>query len=145
MFLISADKKKHEDSSRNPWSSYQFTGKLRPFPYGEKRQVSENIYKPDYAVHPLGYPISEQNVKNRNNIHVLDKKEIEAMRVVCRLGREVLDEAAKAIKVGVTTDEIDRVVFDACIERNCYPSPLNYYQFPASCCTSVNEVSSMHF
>lgn len=42
--------------------------------------------------------------------------------------------------VGVTTDEIDRIVHEACIERDCYPSPLNYYEFPASCCTSVNEV-----
>lgn len=28
----------------------------------------------------------------------------------------------------------------ACIERNCYPSPLNYVNFPKSCCISVNEV-----
>lgn len=62
------------------------------------------------------------------------------MKVSTRLGREVLDEAAKAIAVGVTTDEVDRVVHEACIERDCYPSPLNYYNFPKSCCTSVNEV-----
>lgn len=52
----------------------------------------------------------------------------------------MLDEAAKTCDVGVTTAEIDRIVHEACIERDCYPSPLNYYQFPASCCTSVNEV-----
>lgn len=57
-----------------------------------------------------------------------------------QLGREVLDEAAKVIGVGVTTDEIDRIVHEACIERECYPSPLNYYEFPKSCCTSINEV-----
>lgn len=62
------------------------------------------------------------------------------MRVSSKLGREVLDEAAKAIDIGVTTDEVDRVVHEACIERDCYPSPMNYYNFPASCCTSVNEV-----
>jgi len=28
------------------------------------------------------------------------------------LGREVLDEAAKAVAVGVTTDEIDRIVHE---------------------------------
>jgi methionine aminopeptidase len=44
------------------------------------------------------------------------------------LGREVLDEAFKAIAVGVTTDEIDRIVHEACVDRECYPSPLNYYQ-----------------
>lgn len=67
------------------------------------------------------------------------------MRVSCKLGREVLDEAARVCDVGVTTDEIDRVVHEACIERDCYPSPLNYYEFPASCCTSVNEVSEEYF
>lgn len=62
------------------------------------------------------------------------------MRIACKLGREVLDEAAKVIDVGVTTEEIDRIVHEACVERECYPSPLNYINFPRSCCTSVNEV-----
>jgi methionyl aminopeptidase len=47
----------------------------------------------------------------------------------------VLDEGAKAVAPGVTTDEIDRIVHEAAIERECYPSPLNYYQFPKSVCT----------
>lgn len=63
------------------------------------------------------------------------------MKVACKLGREVLDVAASVCDVGVTTDEIDRAVHEACIEKECYPSPLNYYEFPKSCCTSVNEVS----
>ena len=52
------------------------------------------------------------------------------MRVVCRLGREVLDECARVIAPGVTTTEIDRVCHEATIARNCYPSPLNYIEFP---------------
>ena len=39
------------------------------------------------------------------------------MHKVCRLGREVLDLAAAALKPGVTTDYIDEVVHKACIER----------------------------
>ena len=39
----------------------------------------------------------------------LDDNEIEQLRVACKLGREVLDEAYKAVAVGVTTDEIDRI------------------------------------
>ena len=39
------------------------------------------------------------------------------MRRVCRLAREVLDIAASALKPGVTTDEIDKIVHEACIER----------------------------
>lgn len=79
-------------------------------------------------------------IVGNTTIKVLNDEEKEAMKVSCKLGREVLDEAAKAIAVGVTTDELDRVVHEACIERDCYPSPLNYYNFPKSCCTSVNEV-----
>lgn len=30
-------------------------------------------------------------------------------------------------------------VFQSCIENECYPSPLNYYEFPKSCCTSAQE------
>lgn len=45
------------------------------------------------------------------------------------------------IQVGVTTDELDRVGHEAALERNCYPSPLNYQGFPKSICTSVNNVA----
>lgn len=62
------------------------------------------------------------------------------MREVCILGRKVLDIAHKAVKPGVRTDEIDKVVHEACIELGVYPSPLNYYKFPKSVCTSVNEI-----
>ena len=27
------------------------------------------------------------------------------------------------------------LLMQACVERECYPSPLNYYNFPKSCCT----------
>jgi methionyl aminopeptidase len=52
-----------------------------------------------------------------------------------QIGREVLDEAARALRVGITTEEIDKIVFNATIERGAYPSPLNYRGFPKSCCT----------
>jgi len=84
--------------------------------------------------------LCERQARNASEIVVNSDEDIEAMRVAGRLGREVLNEAAKAIAVGVTTDEIDRVVHEACIERECYPSPLGYYKFPKSVCTSVNEV-----
>lgn len=128
------------DREYKPWPNYRFTGKLRPFPQAPPRTVPPGIDRPDYADHPEGVPLSEQRVKGASHIRALDDEEMEGMRLACRLGREVLDEAAKVIGVGVTTDEIDRVVHEACVERECYPSPLNYIQFPRSCCTSVNEV-----
>lgn len=138
--LRSEDGVAQDDDEYRPWPYYTFTGKLRPYPQTAKRAVPDSIGRPDYADHPKGKSLSEESFRGNTTIKVLDDDEIESMRVSCRLGREVIDEAAKAIAVGVTTDEVDRIVHEACIERDCYPSPLNYYQFPKSCCTSVNEV-----
>jgi len=106
--------------------------------------MPRNIRRPDYADHIAGVSESEQRDKrNHNNIRVYTPEELDGecgLRHACQMGREVLNEAGKALRVGVTTDEIDRVVHEACIERDCYPSPLNYYNFPKSVCTSVNEV-----
>ncbi|XP_074608474.1 methionine aminopeptidase 1-like isoform X1 [Acropora palmata] len=122
----------------NPWPGYKFSGELRPWPQSPMRTVPDHIQKPDYA--ETGVPLSEIKSKQSMQIKVLNGEEIEKMRVACRLAREVMDTAAKNVKVGVTTDELDRIVHEACLERNCYPSPLNYHGFPKSCCTSVNEV-----
>lgn len=80
-----------------------------------KNAIPESITRPDYAYD--GVPRSEQKA-NRRNIAILSEKEQEAMRKVCRLAREVLDIAGHEIKPGVTTDHIDKVVHQACMERN---------------------------
>ena len=46
-----------------------------------------------------------------------------------------------SFKVGVTTEDIDKVVHQAAISFGAYPSPLNYRGFPKSVCTSVNNVA----
>ncbi|PYH28407.1 methionine aminopeptidase [Aspergillus neoniger CBS 115656] len=124
----------------NPFLSFNFTGSLRPvYPLSERRTVPTTIQHPDYW--QGGIPQSAQSFYDRRaKFTVLDKAGQDAMRKVCRLAREVLDIAAAAIKPGVTTDYIDEIVHKACIERDSYPSPLNYNFFPKSVCTSLNEV-----
>lgn len=123
------------------FKGYYFTGLLRPYQKTSKRLVPESIKKPDYAIHPQGIPISEQIDKRTNTtIRIYNENEINFMKNVCKIGREVLDIASSVIKVGITCDEIDRIVHEATIERGAYPSPLNYHNFPKSVCTSVNEV-----
>jgi len=129
-----------ETAVYNPWPNYHYTGTLRPYPQTPKRTVPLTIGRPDYADHAEGYPLSEQSIRGSSQIKALNDEEKEAMRVVSKLGREILEEASNAVAVGVTTDEIDRIVHEACVIRECYPSPLNYYEFPKSCCTSINEV-----
>ncbi|MEE6460631.1 hypothetical protein FKM82_001046 [Ascaphus truei] len=129
------------DINTDPWSGYRYTGKLRPhYPLMPLRPVPSYVQRPDYADHPLGMSESEQSLKGTSQIKILSPEDIEGMRLVCKLAREVLGVAAMMVRAGVTTEEIDHSVHLACISRNCYPSPLNYYNFPKSCCTSVNEV-----
>lgn len=124
--------------------SYNFTGTLRPTLLSPKRTLPPSIRRPDYADHPAGVSDCEQRDRATNNsIRIYGPDELDGehgLRHATRMGREVLDAAGKALRVGVTTDEIDRVVHEACEERDVYPSPLNYYNFPKSVCTSVNEV-----
>jgi methionyl aminopeptidase len=77
--------------------------------------VPKSIKHPDYWQD--GIPHSERTLGGRNKIEILDKKQQEGMRKVCRLAREVLDIAAAAVKPGITTDYIDEIVHKACLER----------------------------
>eukprot|EP00188_Purpureofilum_apyrenoidigerum_P004995 Plantae.Rhodophyta-Purpureofilum_apyrenoidigerum.ctg6096.p1 GENE.Plantae.Rhodophyta-Purpureofilum_apyrenoidigerum.ctg6096~~Plantae.Rhodophyta-Purpureofilum_apyrenoidigerum.ctg6096.p1 ORF type:complete len:383 (+),score=53.92 Plantae.Rhodophyta-Purpureofilum_apyrenoidigerum.ctg6096:212-1360(+) len=120
------------------FANFQYTGDLRVGYVSPTREMPSNISRPDYA--DTSIPISEQTSRRASTIVCLGDKEIKGMRKVCRLAREVLDIAGAMVKPGVTPEEIDAAVHQACIERNSYPSPLNYYSFPKSVCTSVNEV-----
>ncbi len=112
---------------------------MRPFyPLTPRREVPDTIKKPDYALN--GTPNSELLEARSNKIDPFNEQELKKYRTVCKLGREVLDAAAAAVKPGVTTDEIDEIVHRETIKRKAYPSPLNYYNFPKSVCTSVNEI-----
>ncbi|ESK96945.1 methionine aminopeptidase 1 [Moniliophthora roreri MCA 2997] len=122
----------------NPFPNYSFTGPLRPmYPLSGKRAVPDHIPRPEYAGD--GKPMSEVRAAGQPP-RILTPEEQGKMRKVCKLAREVLDIAASHIRPGISTDEIDEIVHNACIERNSYPSPLNYRNFPKSVCLSVNEV-----
>ncbi|KAA8493643.1 Methionine aminopeptidase 1 [Porphyridium purpureum] len=133
-----ADKLRSELLRKYQWENFQYTGDLRVGKVSASRSVPAHIKRPDYARN--GTSKLEENARRSAKLTQLSQAEIGRMRTVCRLAREVLDIGARMIRPGVTTDQIDAVVHDACIERNAYPSPLNYYHFPKSLCTSVNEV-----
>ena len=52
----------------------------------------------------------------------------------------VLDYVAEHIKAGMTTEEIDRMVYEKTTEMGAIPAPLNYQGYPKSVCTSINEI-----
>jgi methionyl aminopeptidase len=134
-------KQSNTDNIPLEFIGYHFSGNLRPFLLSVKRIVPIEIMRPDYADHPIGFSISEDEDKKKGwPMKIYNLEEIDGIKKACRIGREVLDIGGFAICVGITCDEIDKIIHDEIIKRGAYPSPLNYNQFPKSVCTSVNEV-----
>jgi len=117
---------------------FSYTGELRPWYVTPMRSIPTRIPGPDWQY--SGVPQQEAANRLKSPEIISDPTDLANLREACRLGREVLDLAGNMVKVGVRTETIDAAVHNACIERDCYPSPLNYHDFPKSCCTSVNEV-----
>lgn len=78
--------------------------------------------------------------KNTGTIKLHNAEAFEAMRRACQLTANCLDELAKLVKSGVTTNEIDKFVFDYGMAHNAPPATLNYRGYTKSCCTSINHV-----
>lgn len=121
-------------------SGFKYTGPLRPFPYSftGKRVVPKDMNKPDYAT--TGAPSAHFQALADKAPPIYSGEDLVKIKAACKIARGAIDAGHRAVKVGVTTEEIDRVVHEYCISQGAYPSPLNYYKFPRSCCTSVNEV-----
>ena len=79
-------------------------------------------------------------------IQIKTAAEIEGMRVAGRLGSEVLDMLTPHVRAGVTTKEIDRIAHDYMVNvQGGIPATLGYQPpgyppYPASLCTSLNDV-----
>ncbi|MDE7306123.1 MAG: type I methionyl aminopeptidase [Clostridia bacterium] len=73
-------------------------------------------------------------------ITIKNEKEIELMRESCRIVKETLEFVGKNIRAGMTTKEVDELVYRYITSCGAYPSELGYEGYPASSCVSVNEV-----
>lgn len=67
-------------------------------------------------------------------------EQIKKIRESAALNTAVLDHVASHIRAGMSTAQIDRLVYDYTTEHGGIPAPLNYEGFPKSVCTSINNV-----
>ena len=67
-------------------------------------------------------------------------EQIEMIKKSAELNTAVLDHVAAHIHAGMSTAEIDKLVYDFTTEHGGIPAPLNYEGFPKSVCTSINNV-----
>jgi methionyl aminopeptidase len=102
-------------------------GRLSP-----TRSVPAGIPRPEYVGKPAPSPYRGPDVQTPETI--------ERMRIAGRIAARAMEEAAKIIAPGVTTDELDAVAHAYLCDHGAYPSDLGYRGFPKSICTSVNEV-----
>lgn len=72
-------------------------------------------------------------------ISVKTAKEIEHMSRACRISAEALRLAGEAVKPGVTTAHIDKIIYDYIVSQGARPNFKGLYGFPGSACISVND------
>ena len=105
---------------------------LRPGQQTPLRPVPPHITRPEY----VGKPAPTRST----DPWVQPPEVIEAMRYASKIGAQALQAGGEAVRPGVTTDEVDRVVHEFLVDHDAYPSTLGYRGYPKSCCTSLNEV-----
>ena len=67
-------------------------------------------------------------------------EQIEGIRRSGVINTGVLDLVEKEIHAGMSTAEIDKLVYEYTRDHGAIPATLGYEGFPKSCCTSINEV-----
>ena len=71
-------------------------------------------------------------------IQVKSAKEIEIMKKANQIAAEALIVAGNAIKPGMSTWELDKIIHDFIVSKGAVPSSLGYGGFTGSACISVN-------
>lgn len=85
-----------------------------------------------------------QNYKKQGHIvpdHNIIKtpEQIEGIRESGKINIAVLDYVSENIRAGMSTEDIDKLVYEKTTELGGIPAPLNYEGFPKSVCTSIND------
>lgn len=65
--------------------------------------------------------------------------DIAGIKESAKINVAVLDYVGEHIKAGMSTEEIDRMVYEKTTAMGGIPAPLNYEGFPKSVCTSINN------
>jgi methionyl aminopeptidase len=73
-------------------------------------------------------------------ITIKSEREIQIMRESCKLAAKTLHYLGQNLRIGMSTEDIDKLCHQYIINRNAIPATLGYHGFPKSLCTSRNEV-----
>ena len=79
-------------------------------------------------------------LRNTGQIRLYDEEGFAGMRKAGNLTARCLDALAEIVQPGVTTNMIDRFVFEFGMDHGALPATLNYRGYTKSTCTSINHV-----
>ena len=72
-------------------------------------------------------------------VTIKSAEEIELMRCANVIVRDALDLVGREIKAGMTTAQVDKLVFEYISSCGAKPSFLGYEGYPASACVSIQR------
>ena len=72
-------------------------------------------------------------------IQIKNAAELQKMRKACAISAAALKAGGEAIEPGITTAEIDKIIYDFIVRHGARPNFLHLYCFPATACISVND------
>lgn len=70
---------------------------------------------------------------------IKNEKQIQLIKESAKINIAVLDYISQNIHEGITTEQIDKWVYEQTVLHNAIPATLNYEGFPKSVCTSINN------
>jgi methionyl aminopeptidase len=98
------------------------------------RKVPDHIQRPDYMVQ------KNFNYSRKAKSVLRSPEDLEKFRYANKVAAGAVKLGIDSVKEGMTTDDIDKIIHEYIISKDCYPSAIGYMGFPKSLCTSVNEV-----
>lgn len=99
----------------------------------EKGQPLTPMDRKILAAQKAGHTVPSRNL-------IRTPEEIEGIRKSGALNTALLDMVASEIKEGMSSGELDRLVYQFTMDHHAIPAPLNYEGFPKSCCISIDDV-----
>lgn len=100
---------------------------------GKKYKVCHEAFDEKIArFKEMGHRVPERGI-------IKTPEQIAGIKESAKINIAVLDYIAENIHAGMSTEEIDRMVYEKTTAMGGIPAPLHYQGFPKSVCTSVNE------
>lgn len=101
--------------------------------------------KPAAALRALIQPAQPKQQPRPKKAPILNEQERDGMRAAGRFNALLMDQVRAIVRPGVSTSEIDQLVYTFTRDHGHRPATLGYrgasgHPYPNSCCISVNEI-----